>query len=131
MAQETQFVERFHSTMKDLDTEALKELIAEEVDFGPPSFWSRSKGRDVVMNILSDVFSTIEEFTYHRHFTNHPEYAFEFTGTVGGKNIQGIDLFTLNEEGRIAKIDVMIRPYNGLGMLMEKLQEKHAKWTSS
>lgn len=130
MTQQAPFVERFHSVMKDMDIESLKEMIAEDVDFGPPSFWSRSKGREVIMKILADVFSTIEDFTYRRHFSNHPDYAFEFTGSVAGKSIHGIDLFTLNDEGRIMKIDVMIRPYNGLGLLMQELQEKHAKWST-
>jgi hypothetical protein len=54
------------------------------------------------------------------------ELALEFTGEVDGMGLQGIDLVTLGDDGRIARLDVMIRPLNTLTVLRDKVAERMA-----
>ena len=38
---------------------------------------------------------------------------------MGSLDLQGIDLITLNDENRIANLDVLMRPMNAVGKLQE------------
>ena len=41
------------------------------------------------------------------------------SGKVGGTDLQGIDLITIDAAGQLVNIDVMIRPINAVEALME------------
>jgi hypothetical protein len=54
--------------------------------------------------------------------------ALEFTGHVGPLDLQGIDLITLDGEGRIANLDVLMRPMNAVAKLQEIVAPQMAKF---
>jgi hypothetical protein len=87
-----------------------------------------------VTYLLTLIIQTIDGFTYHREWRNGAELALEFKGTVDGQNVQGIDLITVDSDGRVAAIDVPMRPINTvcelrdkIGPLMEKYFEDLAQ----
>ena len=54
--------------------------------------------------------------------------ALEFIGRVGGLELQGIDLITLNDEGRLQALDVLIRPANAIAALQERVGPRMLKF---
>ena len=114
----------WHRIVAERDMTALREVLAEDVTMGAPPYWNKLQGRDVVHHLLGLIVETIEEFTYHREWRDGAELALEFRGHVGDRELQGIDLISLDESGRIANLDVLMRPVNGVIALREIVAPK-------
>ena len=114
--------------MAERDLEGLREMLAADVSIGAPPYWQRLEGRDLVHHLLGLILHTIEGFTYHREWQRDGELALEFTGRVEGMDLQGIDLISLDAEGAIAQIDVLIRPVNAVNALMGVITPQVAKF---
>lgn len=78
----------------------------------------------LVHHLLGIIVTNVEGFTYHRGWTRGRELALEFRGRVGDHELQGIDLITLDDAGRVAHLDVLIRPMNALEALREIVAPK-------
>ena len=95
---------------------------------GAPPYWDRLEGHTLVHKLLELIINTIADFTYHREWLsdskNLGEIALEFKGYIGELDLQGIDLITLNEQGKIQQLDVMIRPINALEALRDEVGPK-------
>ena len=50
------------------------------------------------------------------------ELALEFRGRVGKLELQGIDLIALDDEGRVGRLDVLMRPVNAVNALIEAIR---------
>ncbi len=108
------FLEKWHRIVAARDAAGLATVLAPDVTMGAPPYWAKLEGVDVVQHLLGIIVNTIEDFTYHREFTHGAELALEFHGRIGGLDLQGIDLISLDADGRLRNIDVMIRPVNAL-----------------
>ena len=129
------FLAEWHRVVREKDRGAIAALLADDVSIGAPPYWTRLEGRELVAHLLGIILAIIEGFEYHRQWSEGRELALEFTGTVDGKELQGIDLISLNENGKIARLDVLMRPLNGIKALREavapRMQEFLASRTSS
>ena len=108
------FLEKWHRIVAARDAVGLVAVLAPDVTMGAPPYWAKLEGVDVVQHLLGIIVNTIEDFTYHREFTQGAELALEFHGQIGDLDLQGIDLISLDAAGRLRNIDVMIRPINAL-----------------
>ena len=113
------FLKTWHPIDAERDLLTLPEVLSPDVSMGAPPYWQKIEGRDVVAHLLGVIVTTIEDFSYHREWVDGAELALEFTGHVGSLDLQGIDLITLNDENRIANLDVLMRPMNAVGTLQE------------
>lgn len=115
------FLTEWHRIVSERDLDALHRVLAPDVSLGPPPYWSRFHGREIVQHLLGLIVETIEGFTYHREWKNGRELALEFTGRVGDLELQGIDLITLNDRFAIQNLDVLMRPMNSVRALQETI----------
>ena len=122
------FLTDWHRIVAEQDLEGLREILAEDVSIGAPPYWQRLEGRNLVHHLLGLIIQTIEGFIYHREWQQGGELALEFTGRVEGLDLQGIDLISLDTEGSIARLDVLIRPVNAVNALMGVITPKVAKF---
>lgn len=113
------FLREWHRIVAERDVEGLGRILAEDVSLGVPPYWGRMQGREIAQHLLGIIIHTIEGFTYHREWQDGRELALEFTGRVGERELQGIDLITLDESGRVRNLDVLMRPVNGIIALRE------------
>jgi hypothetical protein len=113
------FLGRWHKVVADKNVAGLGELLAADVTLGPPPYWMRVEGHEVVHHLLGLIINTIDGFTYHRQWCDGAELALEFTGRVGDIELQGVDLISLDGEGRICRLDVVLRPANAIEALAE------------
>ena len=122
MAATTQeFLARWHRLVAERDLDALAEVLADDVTIATPPYWERLAGHDLVHHLLGVILETIEGFTYHREWVSDNELALEFKGRVGELDLQGIDLITLGDDGRLRALDVLIRPANAVAALQERV----------
>ena len=115
------FLARWHEVVAKRDLEGLRGLVAERVTLGAPPYWNKFDDREMVLHLLGLIVHTIEGFRYHREWVRGNELALEFRGCVDGMEIQGIDLITLDEEGRVRDLEVPMRPLNAVTALRDRI----------
>ena len=113
------------------DTAAIPALLEESVALGAPPYWDKLSGQALVAHLLGLILATIDNFTYHREWCHGDELALEFTGTVGDLHIQGIDLITLGEDGRVRNLDVLMRPINTMTALRDIIGPQMVEYFAS
>jgi len=125
----------WHRVVQARDLDALENLIAPDISMGAPPYWDKVQGRPTVHFLLGLIIRTIEGFTYHREWHNDSrqrgEIALEFQGRVGELDLQGIDLITLNDQGKVQNLDVLIRPMNALAELQQIIAPQMIKFLGS
>ena len=122
------FLDRWHEIVTARDVAALPGVLREDVSLGSPPYWNDLVGRDLVSHLLGLILHTIEDFTYHREWLAGSELALEFKGQVGDRDLQGIDLISLDDRGSIRRLDVLMRPVNAVIALREAIAPQMAAY---
>ncbi|MDE1166417.1 MAG: nuclear transport factor 2 family protein [Pseudomonas sp.] len=116
-------LKHWHHMIAQGDLKALPQLLAPEVVFRSPMAHAPYPGVPVVSMILNTVSSVFEGFTYHRELwtADGLSVVLEFSATVAGKALKGIDLIRFDEHGKIVEFEVMVRPLSGLQALGDEM----------
>ena len=85
--------------------------------------WKPSNDKHYLLHILMGVISIVEDFDYRKEWVDGNMLILEFTGTVDGKGLLGIDRITVDDEGRMCRIEVLIRPLNTLIEFATRMRE--------
>jgi hypothetical protein len=112
------------------DPAALRAQLAEDAVFHSPVVHSPQAGRDKVFAYLDaagHVLGGEPSFTYVRELVDGNELMMEFTATIDGIFLNGIDLITFNDDGLIKDFKVMVRPLKAVNMLWEKMGAQLSK----
>ncbi|AQQ69060.1 hypothetical protein Mag101_16555 [Microbulbifer agarilyticus] len=117
-------LEQWHQVVFQRDQELLRQLLAENIEFHSPTVWKPKHGRDVAQFILMNVIDIFQGFEYHRQWVDGNEMALEFSATIDGKSIKGIDLIRWDDNGQIIHFEVMVRPLNGLQKLFDEMNAR-------
>jgi hypothetical protein len=125
------FLAEWHRIVAEKDAAAVIRLLAAEVTIGAPPYWNRMQGAPLVAHLLGLILETIEDFTYHREWTQGDELALEFSGRVGDTQLQGIDLISLDARGRIRGLDVLMRPVNAVVALRERIAPRMVEYLAA
>ncbi len=116
------FVAEWHRAVVSRDAEAMSRLLSEEVVFRSPVFWKERAGKAYTAQILTIVNGLFDSFTYEKVYRSGSDLCFQFEAEAMGKSMRGVDLITLDDAGKVACLEVMIRPLNGLMALGEKVR---------
>jgi hypothetical protein len=122
------FLERWHEIVHERDVSALATVLAPGIELGAPPYWEPLRGTALCQHLLGLILETIEGFRYHREWVDGRELALEFTGQVGELKLQGIDLITLDADGRILRLDVLMRPVNSVNALIAAIAPQMAEF---
>ena len=103
--------------------EELDPLLSDQIVFRSPVAHSPYPGRAAIKLVLKTVNTVFQDFTYHRAFasTDGRSVVLEFSATVSGKALKGIDMLRFDDAGRIEEFEVMVRPLSGLQALGEAM----------
>jgi hypothetical protein len=116
----------FRTAVEAKDIDAAGELFADEIVFHSPVTFHPFVGRETVSQLLGLVAETFEDFRYTDEFETGAAHALVFRASIGGREIEGIDLLRLDDDGLIADFTVMLRPLSGLVPFAEAMGEKAA-----
>lgn len=125
-AARTNAAARFRAAVESLDLDAARELLAPDIVFHSPVTFHPFVGRDTVMQLLSLVAQTFEDFRYTDELEADGAHALIFRAAVQGRELEGIDLLRFDEQGLIADFTVMLRPLSGLVPFAQAMGEKAA-----
>jgi hypothetical protein len=115
---------RFRLAVERMDIDAIGELLALDVVFHSPVTFHPFVGRETVMQLLSLVGQTFENFRYTDELETGGAHALVFRASVGDREMEGIDLLRFDSHGLIADFTVILRPLSGLVPFAQAMGEK-------
>jgi limonene-1,2-epoxide hydrolase len=116
----------FKEAVQSRDFDAAIENLAADVTFNSPVAHKPFEGKEAVAGVLRAVSETFEDFVYTDELRNGNVHALVFRARVGDKQLEGLDLLRLNDDGLIEDFTVMVRPASGLMALGEAMGPKVA-----
>lgn len=112
-------IERWHRFVAERDPAGLDALLADDVVFHSPVVHTPQAGKALTRMYLQAAFQVLnnDEFHYVGEWHNANSAVLEFRTVVTGIEIDGIDMITWNEDGRITEFKVMVRPLKAINLL--------------
>ncbi|MEH0933955.1 nuclear transport factor 2 family protein [Micromonospora psammae] len=122
-------VERFRAAVEARDLAAFDGLFSPDVRFYSPVKFTPFQGAPAVHGLLGVLLRTFEDFRYVGQLAGEAEigpagrpvdsHILIFRATVRGKQIHGLDLLQLGDDGLIEEFTVMVRPLSAVNTLSE------------
>lgn len=115
----------FERAVEARDPDAIADALAAEVTFRSPVVYRPYEGREAVATVLRAVTRVFEQFEYVQRF-EAPDgaVALIFKARVGEREIDGLDLLRLDDDGQVTELTVMVRPLSGINALAEAMAEE-------
>jgi hypothetical protein len=119
-----QALDLWHDIMSERNPDRLSELLAEDCVFLSPVVHTPQQGREITTLYLTAAMHVLgEDFEYVKEIVDEPHAVLEFVSNVDGISINGIDMMTVNDEGKVCEFKVMVRPLKAVNMLHAKMRE--------
>jgi len=134
----------WHAYLAGRSPGALDSLIDEECVFLSPIVFTPQKGKDMTIMYLRAAGGTLGgqgvlgegkpgvnegKFKYTKEVLSGNYAVLEFESEVDGKYLNGVDIITCNDEGKIIEFRVMVRPlqainavHAAMGAMLEKMK---------
>ena len=112
-------IESWHKVMVTGEVSALPELLHDDAVFHSLVVHTPQMGKAKVMMYLSAAATVFDDtqFTYTREIIGQDHAMLEFTSVVEGIEINGVDIITWDENGKITDFKVMVRPLKAVNKL--------------
>ena len=111
----------FRRAAETHDAQLLAEALREDVVLHSPVLFRGFQGRDVIIQVLDFVGRTLEEFSYVDDISEGDTVFLRFKAKVGDRELEGIDVLKLDEEGKVAELTVFMRPLSALTAFNEQM----------
>ena len=121
--------DRFRGAVEARNVDQVVELFREDAVFRSPVLFKPYEGRDQVVKVLraaERVLGVGGHFRYVHQLedANDRVAVLEFATEVDGKQVEGIDKLTFDEDGLITEVKVMLRPASALQAVGAKMAEE-------
>jgi hypothetical protein len=114
----------FRAAAESKDFSAIDDLFAEDVVFRSPVVFKPYEGRDAAAVLLDAVGQVFEDFRYTDQVETGDAAALAFSARVGDRELDGIDFLHFDDDDRITRMTVYVRPMSGVHALAEAMQKK-------
>ncbi|GIK50253.1 MAG: hypothetical protein KJZ75_15825 [Hyphomonadaceae bacterium] len=101
------------------DHDGIDAVLADEVELNTPRFLKAITDKAHVQIVLKTIPKIVEDFHYDRTWPCGDEAIMEFKGNIGPIQVHGLDIFRLNEQGKVKELTVFIRPTKAHAALAE------------
>lgn len=137
-------MKKWHLFIKGELPGGLDELLADDVEFYSPIVFTAQKGKDLTKMYLAAAGNTfsggakekqegaaVSNFKYAKEVMSGNHAVLEFESEVDGKYINGVDIITCNDEGKIIEFKVMIRPLQAVNAMHQQMKAMLEKMQAS
>jgi hypothetical protein len=116
-------LEDFQAALERGDVEAAGEMLADDVVFRSPAVFEPYEGKPATMVLLRAVARVFRDFRYVRSFIEEDGrgLGMVFEATIGGRQVEGIDLVRVDAHGMVDDFRVMVRPHSALQALVDAM----------
>lgn len=120
-----EILKKWHQAIATRDLSILDEILADDVIFYSPVVWTSQEGKALTTMYLSAAFYVLggNDFKYVKEVISGNIACLEFSTKVDDIVVNGVDIITTNEAGKIVEFKVMVRPLKGMMILKEKMFE--------
>ena len=130
-------IAKWHQHMRGQLPGGLDELLDDDVVFYSPIVYTPQEGKAITTMYLQAAGQTLPGdkgadapggggggggFRYTKEVLAGDTAVLEFETTVQGKYVNGVDIITCNDEGRIVEFRVMIRPLQAINLVHEQMR---------
>jgi 2,4-dienoyl-CoA reductase (NADPH2) len=121
---------QWHRMVAAQDMGALGDILHRKAVFRSPMAHTPYPSAQAVQLIIGHVMQVFENFTYHREMASADglSVVLEFSASVHGKELKGVDLIQFDAQGLIVDFEVMVRPLSGLQALGEEMGKRLAPY---
>ena len=125
---DTDPIARWHDIVRAQDPDLLDDLLADDVVFRSPAVHTPQAGRERTRAYLAAALVVLGPgLEYHREWRRPQSAVLEFTTTIDGIEVHGVDMIEWDDELRITEFTVMARPAKGLQVLIEHMGAELAR----
>ncbi|MFT5577877.1 MAG: hypothetical protein ACI9WS_000628 [Paraglaciecola psychrophila] len=130
-----QNLEKWHAHLGGELEGGLDELLHDDCIFYSPIVFSPQRGKTLTKLYLGAAGNTFNDgdsepalgkpeskFKYIKEVLSGDYAVLEFESEIDGKYINGVDIMSFNEQGKIVEFKVMIRPLQAINTLHEKMK---------
>jgi len=122
-------VESWHSHLRGELPGGLDAILADDVVFLSPIVFSPQRGKELTKLYLNAAGATLlggsepsaAKFRYVKEILSGRHAVLEFETELAGKYVNGIDMLTCDDAGRITEFKVMIRPLQAINLLHQQM----------
>jgi hypothetical protein len=118
-------IQRWIDIIDNHRPEQLDDLLAEDAVFYSPAVFTPQEGKAktaMYLRAAEKMFSGTD-FRYIGQWFGEQSAVLEFTATIDGMYVDGIDMITWNDDDKIVSFKVMMRPFQALQVIMPKMAE--------
>jgi hypothetical protein len=130
-------LDHWHEFLRSADIDLLDDLLDDDCVFVSPIVFTPQRGKDITKLYLTAASTTLAGepdaepsgnggngggFCYVRTVREGNDAVLEFETTLNGKYVNGVDLITCNDDGRIVDFKVMIRPLQAINAVHDQMR---------
>jgi F420-dependent oxidoreductase-like protein len=129
-------LDQWHEFLRSGDVDMLDDLLDDDCVFISPIVFTPQQGKDITKLYLTAAGATLAGttdaglsgpgngggFRYVRTVRDGKDAVLEFETTLNGKYVNGVDMITCNDDGRIVDFKVMIRPLQAINAVHEQMR---------
>ncbi len=116
-------LDKWYAYMKSHDTAALWDLLHPDAVFESPVVHTPQRGRDITFKYLTGAAKVLggPTFKYLGEWKNDTGAVLEFENEIDGIKINGVDIITFGDNGKITHFKVMVRPRKCINFLHQMM----------
>ncbi len=116
-------VELWHEISRDRDMDRLEEVLSQNCVFMSPVVHTPQQGRELTRAYLTAAFDVFNNsFRYVKEVVTPQHAVLEFVCDLDGIAINGVDIMTFDDAGKIVEFKVMVRPLKAVNLLHAKMK---------
>ncbi len=122
----------WHQMLESQDPAALDLILDDDVVFFSPVVHEPQPGTVLTKMYLTAAFHILfnETFEYVREFTDSHGAVLEFQVEIDGIIVNGVDIISCGDDGKIVEFKVMLRPMRAINLIREKMAAMLARQSS-
>ena len=122
-------LDNWYDYVKSRDRAVLWDALHPDAVFESPVVHTQQRGRDITFKYLSSAVKVLggPSFAFVGEWRSDTGAVVEFEGEIEGIKINGVDIITIGDDGRITKFKVMVRPLKAVNLLHRLMGEQLAQ----
>ena len=124
--------DRFRNAVESGEVSCSSEFFRDDAVFRSPVVYRPYAGRDTVLKVLEAAERVLGlgghfRYVHQLEDTGARVAILEFATEVDGRQVEGVDKLTFDEDGRITELKVMLRPASALEVVGARMAEEFAR----
>ena len=115
----------WHALINTRDAKGLDDILADDVVFYSPVVHTPQRGKLITTLYLTAALHVFVNDTFHyvREVASGNHAVLEFMTVIDGITVNGVDMMTWGDDGRITEFKVMVRPLKAINLIHKMMGE--------